>query len=168
MLAFPYYPYGLGGHCLCKGAAIDHQPLHRRIQSLLPSTVAVRDQAPLFGQADAMTTYSRRGEGLGGEGLEVNPATELLVDRFNRGHEQREDLDLRVTLVNTDPRKVSPRDLAETPATYVQASVEESFRQSQFPDTLGTKLQFNYSAFWYNEKLMASALTNPLGLAPEL
>ena len=55
-----------------------------------------------------------------------------------------------------------------TPATYVKASVEESFRQSQFPDTLGTKLQFNDSAVWYNEMLMASALTNPLGLAPEL
>ena len=98
----------------------------------------------------------------------VNLATELLVDGFNGGHEQREDLDLRVTLVNTDPRKASPRDLAETPATYVKASVEESFRQSQFPDTLGTKLQFNDSAVWYNEMLMASALTNPLGLAPEL
>ena len=61
----------------------------------------------------------------------MNLAPRLLVDGFNGEHEQavvvsndvdfagamphvREDLDLRVTLVNPDARNASPRDLAET------------------------------------------------------
>ena len=65
------------------------------------------------------------------KGSDVNLATRLLVDGFNADYEQgvvvskdadfagakryvRDHLGLRVTLVNPDPRNVSPRDLAES------------------------------------------------------
>ena len=75
------------------------------------------------------------------KGSDVNLATRLLVDGFNGKYEQavvmsndadfsgamqyvRDDLGLRVTLVNPDPRNASPRQLAGA-ATYVQATLEE-------------------------------------------
>ena len=70
------------------------------------------------------------------KGSDVNLATRLLVDGFNREYEQavivsndadfagamryvRDVLGLRVTLVNPDPRNSSPRELADA-ATYVK------------------------------------------------
>ena len=83
---------------------------------------------------------------------DVNLATRLLVDGFNREYEQavvvsndadfagamrcvRNDLGLRVTLVNPDPKNTSPRELADA-ATYVKRLRKSHLRQSQFPDTL--------------------------------
>ena len=70
------------------------------------------------------------------KGSDVNLATRLLVDGFNGDYEQavvvsndadfagamryvRDDLRLRVALVNPDPRNASPRELADA-ATYVK------------------------------------------------
>ena len=86
------------------------------------------------------------------KGSDVNLATRLLVDGFNREYEQavvvsndadfagamryvRDDLGLRVTLVNPDPRNSSPRELAEA-ATYVKRLWKSHLRRSQLPDTL--------------------------------
>ena len=86
------------------------------------------------------------------KGSDVNLATRLLVDGFNREYEQavvvsndadfagamryvRDDLGLRVTLVNPDARNVSPRELADA-ATYVRRLWKSHLRRSLFPDTL--------------------------------
>ena len=86
------------------------------------------------------------------KGSDVNLATRLLVDGFNGEYEQavvvsndadfagamqyvRDDLGLRVTLVNPDPRNTSPRELAVA-ATYVKRLWKSHLRQSQLPDTL--------------------------------
>ena len=86
------------------------------------------------------------------KGSDVNLATRLLVDGFNSEYEQavivsndadfagamrhvRDDLGLRVTLVNPDARNRSPRDLADS-ATYVKRLWKSHLRRSQFPDTL--------------------------------
>ena len=86
------------------------------------------------------------------KGSDVNLATRLLVDGFNGEYEQavvvsndadfaaamryvRDDLGLRVTLVNPDPRNSSPRELADA-ATYVKRQWKSHLRRSLFPDTL--------------------------------
>ena len=86
------------------------------------------------------------------KGSDVNLATRLLVDGFNGEYEQavvvsndadfagamryvRDDLDLRVTLVNPDRRNTSPKDLSNA-ATYVKRLWKSHLKQSQFPDTL--------------------------------
>ena len=86
------------------------------------------------------------------KGSDVNLATQLLVDGFNGEYEQavvvsndadfagamryvRDELGLRVTLVNPDPRNASPRELADT-ATYVKRLWRSHLRRSQFPNTL--------------------------------
>ena len=86
------------------------------------------------------------------KGSDVNLATRLLVDGFNGEYEQavvvsndadfagamryvRDDLGLRVTLVNPDPRNSSPRELADA-ATYVKRLWKSHLRRSQLPDTL--------------------------------
>ena len=86
------------------------------------------------------------------KGSDVNLATRLLVDGFNREYEQavrvsndadfsgairyvRDHLGLRVTLVNPDPRNMSPRDLSNA-ATYVKRLRKSHLRRSQLPDTL--------------------------------
>ena len=86
------------------------------------------------------------------KGSDVNLATRLLVDGFNGEYEQavvvsndadfagamryvRDDLGLRVTLVNPDPKNASPRELAGA-ATYVKRLWKSHLRRSQFADTL--------------------------------
>ena len=86
------------------------------------------------------------------KGSDVNLATRLLVDGFNGDYEHavlvsndadfagamryvREDLGLRVTLVNPDRKNSSPRDLVAS-ATYVKRLWKSHLRQSQLPDTL--------------------------------
>ena len=86
------------------------------------------------------------------KGSDVNLATRLLVDGFNGEYEQavvvsndadfagamryvRDDLGLRVTLVNPDPRNSSPRELADA-ATYVKRLWKSHLRRSLLPDTL--------------------------------
>ena len=86
------------------------------------------------------------------KGSDVNLATRLLVDGFNGEYEQavvvsndadfagamryvRDDLGLRVTLVNPGPRNSSPRELADA-ATYVKRLWKSHLRRSQLPDTL--------------------------------
>ena len=86
------------------------------------------------------------------KGSDVNLATRLLVDGFNAEYEQavvisndadfsgairyvRDDLGLRVTLVNPDSKSASPRELANA-ATYVRRLWKSHLRRSQFPDTL--------------------------------
>ena len=80
----------------------------------------------------------------------------LLVDGFNGEYEQaavvsndadfagamryvRDDLGLRVALVNPDSRNTSPRDLANA-ATYVKRLWKSHLRRSQFPDTLADEV----------------------------
>ena len=75
-----------------------------------------------------------------------------MVDGFNGEYEQaavvsndadfsgamryvRDDLGLRVTLVNPDPKNSSPRELSEA-ATYVKRLWKSHLRRSQLPDTL--------------------------------
>ena len=82
----------------------------------------------------------------------MNLATRLLVDGFNGEYEQavivsndadfagamryvRDDLGLRVTLVNPDRRNTSPRELADA-ATYVKRLWKSHLRRSQLPSTL--------------------------------
>ena len=82
----------------------------------------------------------------------MNLATRLLVDGFNGEYEQavvvsndadfagamryvKDDLGLRITLVNPDSRNTSPRELANA-ATYVKRLWKSHLRRSQFPDTL--------------------------------
>ncbi len=86
------------------------------------------------------------------KGSDVNLATRLLVDGFNGEYEQavvvsndadfagamqyvRDNLDLRVVLVNPDPGNTSPRELADA-ATYVKRLWVSHLRRSQLPDTL--------------------------------
>ena len=86
------------------------------------------------------------------KGSDVNLATRLLVDGFNGKYEQavvvsndadfagamryaRDDLGLRVTLVTSDSRNASPRELASA-ATYVKRLWNSHLRRSQLPDTL--------------------------------
>ncbi len=86
------------------------------------------------------------------KGSDVNLATRLLVDGFNGEYEQaavvsndadfagamryvRDDLNLRVTLVNPDSRNTSPTELASS-ATYVKRLWKSHLRRSQLPDTL--------------------------------
>ena len=86
------------------------------------------------------------------KGSDVNLATRLLVAGFNGEYEQavvvsndadfagamryvRDDLGLRVTLVNPDPRNSSPRELTDA-ATYVKRLWKSPLRRSQLPDTL--------------------------------
>ena len=86
------------------------------------------------------------------KGSDVNLATRLLVDGFNGKYEQavvvsndadfagamryaRDDLGLRVTLVNPDSKNASPRELASA-ATYVKRLWNSHLRRSQLPDTL--------------------------------
>ena len=86
------------------------------------------------------------------KGSDVNLATRLLVDGFNEEYEQavvvsndadfagamryvRDDLGLRVTLVNPDSRNSSPQELADA-ATYVKRLWKSHLRRSQLPDTL--------------------------------
>ena len=83
------------------------------------------------------------------KGSDVNLATRLLVDGFNGEYQQavvvsndadfagamryvRDALGLRVTLVNPDSRKSSPRPLADS-ATYVKRLWRSHLRRSQFP-----------------------------------
>ena len=47
----------------------------------------------------------------------------------------RDDLGLRVTLVNPDARNASPRELAEA-ATYVKRLWKSHLRRSQLPETV--------------------------------
>ncbi len=86
------------------------------------------------------------------KGSDVNLATRLLVDGFSGEYEQavvlsndadfaaamqyvRDDLGLRVTLVNPDPRVSSPRDLANA-ATYVKRLWRSHLRRSQLPEAI--------------------------------
>ena len=90
------------------------------------------------------------------KGSDVNLATRLLVDGFKEEYEQavvvsndadfagamryvRDDLGLRVTLVNPDPRNASPRELAEA-ATYVKRLWKSHLRRSQLPSTLADEV----------------------------
>ncbi len=90
------------------------------------------------------------------KGSDVNLATRLLVDGFNGEYEQavvvsndadfagamryvRDDLGLRVTLVNPDHRNPSPRHLADA-ATYVKRLWKSHLRRSQLPDTLSDEV----------------------------
>ena len=83
------------------------------------------------------------------KGSDVNLATRLLVDGFNGEYEQavivsndadfagamryvRDDLGLRVTLVNPDHRNSSPKELADA-ATYVKRLWKSHLRRSSFP-----------------------------------
>ena len=112
-------------------SGVKRRPLAEPIRGL-PSRVLVRDAEE--------------------KGSDVNLATRLLVDGFNGRYEQavvvsndadfagamryvRDDLGLRVTLVNPDSRNASPRDLADA-ATYVKRLWKSHLRRSQFPDTL--------------------------------
>ena len=90
------------------------------------------------------------------KGSDINLATRLLVDGFNGEYEQavvasndadfsgpmryvRDDLGLRVTLVNPDARNPSPRDLASA-ATYVKRLWKSHLRRSQLPDSLADEI----------------------------
>ncbi len=90
------------------------------------------------------------------KGSDVNLATRLLVDGFNGDYEQavvvsndadfagamryvRDDLGLRVTLVNPDPRNSSPKELADA-ATYVKRLWKSHLRRSLLPDTLSDEI----------------------------
>ena len=86
------------------------------------------------------------------KGSDVNLATQLLADGFSGKYEQavvisndadfagamqyvRNDLRLRVTLINPDRLHTSPKRLADA-ATYVKRLWKSHLRQSQFPETL--------------------------------
>ena len=86
------------------------------------------------------------------KGSDVNLATRLLVDGFNGEYEQavvvsndadfasamryvRDELHLRVVLVNPDSKTTSPRELADA-ATYVKRLWKNHLRRSQLPDVL--------------------------------
>ncbi len=86
------------------------------------------------------------------KGSDVNLATRLLVDGFKGEYEQavvvsndadfagamryvRDDLGLRVTLVNPDSENSSPRELADA-ATYVKRLWRSHLRRSRLPDTM--------------------------------
>ena len=86
------------------------------------------------------------------KGSDVNLATRLLVDGFSGEYEQavvvsndgdfagairyvRDGLGLRVTLVNPDATRKSPRELSAA-ATYAKTLWKSHLRRSLFPDTL--------------------------------
>ena len=86
------------------------------------------------------------------KGSDVNLATRLLVDGFNGEYEQaavvsndadfagamryvRDDLGLRVTVVNPDSKNTSSSELAGA-ATYVKRLWKSHLRRSQLPDKL--------------------------------
>ena len=86
------------------------------------------------------------------KGSDVNLATRLLVDGFNGDYEQavivsndadftgamqyvRNELGLKVTLVNPDRRRSSPKNLSNA-ATYIKRLWKSHLRNSQFPDML--------------------------------
>ncbi len=86
------------------------------------------------------------------KGSDVNLATRLLVDGFNGEYEQaaivsndadfagamhyvRDSLDLKVSLVNPDRRRSSPKDLSNA-ATYIRRLWKSHLRRSQFPQSL--------------------------------
>ncbi len=86
------------------------------------------------------------------KGSDVNLATRLLVDGFNGDYEQagivsndadftgamqyvRDELSLKVTLVNPDRRSVSPKNLSNA-VTYIKRLWKSHLRNSQFPDML--------------------------------
>ena len=90
------------------------------------------------------------------KGSDVNLATRLLVDAFNGDYQQaviisndadfagameyvRDSLGLRVTLVNPDRRKSSPKDLSNA-ATYIRRLWKSHLRRSQFLDSLSDKV----------------------------
>ena len=98
----------------------------------LPATVLVRDSEE--------------------KGSDVNLATRLLVDGFDAEYEQavvvsndsdfagamryvRDDLGLRVTLVNPDPKNAGARALVSA-ATYVRRLWKSHLRRSQLPGSL--------------------------------
>ncbi|MCY3801665.1 MAG: NYN domain-containing protein [Chloroflexi bacterium] len=86
------------------------------------------------------------------KGSDVNLATRLLVDGFRGDYEQavvvsndadfagamryvRDDLGLRVTLVNPDYRNSSAEELSDA-ATYVKRLWKSHLRRSQFPNRM--------------------------------
>lgn len=86
------------------------------------------------------------------KGSDVNLATRLLVDGFNGEYEQavvvsndadfagamryvRDDLGMRVVLVNPDPDNITTRQLTDS-ATYTKRLWKSHLRRSQFRDTL--------------------------------
>ena len=90
------------------------------------------------------------------KGTDVNLATRLLVDGFNGEFEQavvvsndadfsgamryvRDRLGLKVTLVNPDRRKSSPKVLSNA-ATYIKRLWKSHLRRSQFPDALSDEV----------------------------
>ena len=112
-------------------SGIKRRPLAEPVQGL-PTHVVVRDSEE--------------------KGSDVNLATRLLVDGFNGEYDQaavvsndadfagamryvRDELGLRVTLVNPDSRNASPAELAGA-ATYVKRLWKSHLRRSQLPDTL--------------------------------
>ncbi len=112
-------------------SGLKRRPLAEQVPGL-PSHVLVRDSEE--------------------KGSDVNLATRLLVDGFNGEYEQavvvsndadfagamryvRDNLGLRITLVNPDSRNASPRQLADA-ATYVKRLWKSHLRRSLFPDTL--------------------------------
>ena len=90
------------------------------------------------------------------KGSDVNLATRLLVDGFNRDYEQavvvsndadfaeamryvQDGLGLKVSLVNPNLYGESPRQLSGA-ATYIKRIRKSHLRQSQFPITLRDKV----------------------------
>ena len=86
------------------------------------------------------------------KGSDVNLATRLLVEGYSGEYEQavvvsndadfagamryvRDDMGLRVTLVNPDAKNASPRDLARA-ETYQKRLWKSHLRRSQLPDSL--------------------------------
>lgn len=107
------------------------RPLVRAVKGL-PPTVEIRDSEE--------------------KGTDVNLATRLLVDGFNQTYQQaiivsndadfaspmkyvRDDLRLRVALVNPDVKTPSPRSLVNA-ATYIRQLRQTHLRKSQFPDRI--------------------------------
>jgi len=122
---------GFDAYCGVFRSGVKRRPLVEPVVGL-PSHVLVRDSEE--------------------KGSDVNLATRLLVDGFNGEYEQavvmsndadfagamryvRDDLGLRVTLVNPDPKTSSPRELADA-ATYVKRLWRSHLRRSQLPDMM--------------------------------
>ena len=112
-------------------SGVKRRPLAEPISGL-PNSVLVRDSEE--------------------KGSDVNLATRLLVDGFNGAYEQavvvsndadftgamqyvRNELGLKVTLVNPDRRRSSPKNLSNA-ATYIKRLWKSHLRRSQFPDML--------------------------------
>ena len=90
------------------------------------------------------------------KGTDVNLATRLVADGFQRKYEQaivlsndsdlasaircvRNEIGLRVVLVNPDRKNHSPRSLSDA-ATYVRRLRKSHLRRSQFPTVLADKI----------------------------